>query len=214
MNIIIIEDTLTVRSMLVALLKSRDEYSVIAAVESAEEAVDFLAHNHADVVILDLCLPGISYDQAVRAIKKVCPEIVILVFTVSEDNETVFQALKAGATGYLLKTAQPEQIFAALEEIKAGGAPMSPSIARKVLSEFQEPNTDNDILDMLSPLSKREAQILELLYHGFNSMEIADNLFISPHTVHTHIKKIYSKLHVNSRSQAIYEAVKQKLIKR
>lgn len=214
MDILIVEDTLAVRAMIVALLDGQEGYRVVAAVGSAEEAVEFLNHNYADVVILDLCLPGISYDQAVRAIKKVCPEIVILVFTVSEDDETVFQALKAGATGYLLKTAKPVQIIAALDDIKAGGSPMSPSIARKVIMEFQGASAHADIIDMLSPLSKREVQILEQLYHGFKTMDIAENLFISPHTVHAHIKKIYEKLHVNSRSQAIYEAFRQNLIKR
>jgi two-component system NarL family response regulator len=213
-NIIVVEDTLTVRTMLVALLDGQGEQKVVAAVEKAEDALEFLAHNDADVVILDLCLPGISYDLAVRAIKNACPTIDILVFTVSEDDETVFHALKAGATGYILKTAKPVQIIAALEDIKAGGSPMSPTIARMVIREFQEPHSDSDLQEMLSPLSKREAQILELLYQGFNFTQIADTLFISPHTVHAHIKKIYSKLHVNSRSQAIYEAVKQRIIKR
>jgi len=213
MNIVVVEDTRTVRTMLVELLAEQNGYSIAAAVESAEDAVDFLLHHDADVVILDLCLPGLSYDQAVKAVKNACPAIDILVFTVSEDDETVFPALKAGATGYILKTATQQQIIAALEEIKDGGSPMSPSIARKVLREFQEPRADNDLQEMLSPLSKREMQILEQLYQGFNFMQIGEKLYISPHTVHAHIKKIYGKLHVNSRSQAIYEAVKQRLLR-
>jgi len=213
MNIVVVEDTRTVRTMLVALLDGLNGYSIAAAVESAEDAVEFLMHHDADVVILDLCLPGLSYDLAVKAIKNACPAIDILVFTVSEDDDTVFPALKAGATGYILKTATPLQIIAALEEIKDGGSPMSPAIARMVIREFQEPKADDDLLEILSPLSKREMQILELLYQGLNFMQIAEKLFISPHTVHAHIKKIYAKLHVNSRSQAIYEAVKQRLIK-
>lgn len=214
MNIIVVEDTLTIRSMLVALLDGQENFRVVAAVERAEDALEYLANKDADVVILDLCLPGISYDAAVKAIKCACPTINILVFTVSEDDETVFPALKAGATGYILKTAKPVQIISALEEIKAGGSPMSPTIARMVIREFQDPRRDADLEGMLSPLSKREAEILELLYQGLNFMQIAENLFISPHTVHAHIKKIYAKLHVNSRSQAIYEAVQLRLIKR
>ena len=132
MQIIVVEDTKTVRFMLVALLEGQSGHTVVAAVESVEEAVEYLAHNCANLVILDLCLPGLSYDQAVSAIKTASPDINILVFTVSEEDETVFSALKAGAVGYILKTAKPLEIIAAIDEIKAGGSPMSPSIARKV----------------------------------------------------------------------------------
>ncbi|HTG82046.1 MAG TPA: response regulator transcription factor [Geobacteraceae bacterium] len=214
MQIMVVEDTKTVRFMLVALLEGQSDHKVVAAVETVEEALEFLAHNCADLVILDLCLPGLSYDQAVSAIKTASPDIDILVFTVSEEDETVFSALKAGAVGYILKSAKPLEIIAAIDEIKAGGSPMSPSIARKVLREFQGPQITEELQGMISPLSSRETEILDLLYKGFNFTQIADTLFISPHTVHTHIKKIYSKLHVNSRSQAIYEALKQQLIKR
>jgi RNA polymerase sigma factor (sigma-70 family) len=199
--------------MLVALLDGQSGHRVVADVETAEEAVAFLSEHNADLVILDLCLPGLSYDQAVRAIKDACPDMNILVFTVSEDDDTVFSALKAGAVGYLLKAAQPIQIITALDEIKAGGSPMSPSIARKVLREFQSSPVREALPDMLSPLSNRETEILELLYKGLSFLEIGDKLCISPHTVHTHIKKIYTKLHVNSRSEAIYEAVQQRFIR-
>ena len=213
MNIIIVEDSKTVQTMLVKLLEGQNHIKVVAAVESAEEALEYLANHCVDLVILDLCLPGLSYDLAVKAIKSARPDLDILVFTVSEDDETVFSALKAGATGYILKTADHQQILAALNEIKAGGSPMSPSIARKVLREFQLPAADEELQELISPLSSRETEILDLLYRGLNITQIADSLFISPHTVHTHIKKIYSKLHVNSRSQAIYEAVQKNLIK-
>jgi len=213
MNIVIVEDTKTVRTMLVALLDGQGGHKVVAAVESVEDALAYMAHNCVRLVILDLCLPGLSYDLAVKAIKTASPDVDILVFTVSEEDETVFSALKAGATGYILKTAQPLQIIAALDEIKAGGSPMSPSIARKVIREFQGPPAHDELQGIISPLSSRETEILDLLYRGCNAMHIADSLCISPHTVHTHIKKIYTKLHVNSRSQAIYEAVQQKLIR-
>jgi DNA-binding NarL/FixJ family response regulator len=213
MNIIVVEDTKIVRTMLVALLEEHGHNTVVAAVERVEEALEYLSNNCADLVILDLCLPGLSYDLAVKAIKTVSPDLDILVFTVSEEDETVFSALKAGATGYILKTAEHLQIVAAIDEIKAGGSPMSPSIARKVLREFQGPPVLEELQGMISPISSRETEILELLYRGLNILQIADQLFISPHTVHTHIKKIYTKLHVNSRSQAIYEAVQKKLIR-
>ena len=212
MNIIVVEDTLTIRTMLVALLEQQEQFKVVAAVDRVEAAVEFLQVNCADVVILDLCLPGLSYDHAVKAVKGASPDLDILVFTVSEEDETVFSALRAGATGYILKTAKPAQIVAALEDIKEGGSPMSPSIARKVLREFRTPPVHEELQDIISPLSSRETEILELLYRGLNIHQIADTLFISPHTVHTHIKKIYTRLQVNTRSQAIYEAVQKKLI--
>jgi len=212
MNIIIVEDTNTIRSMLVALLDGQSNFKVVAALESVEEALEYMEQGCADVVILDLCLPGLSYDEAVKAVKTAYPDVDILVFTVSDEDETVFSALKAGATGYILKTAQPMQIIAALEEIKDGGSPMSPSIARKVLREFQAPQIQDELEGIISPLSSRETEILDLLYRGFNFTQIAEKLFISPHTVHTHIKNTYSKLHVNSRSQAIYEAVQKRII--
>jgi len=213
LDIVVVEDTKTVRAMLVDLLEEKAGNKVVAAVETAEEALEYLVNNCADLVVLDLCLPGLSYDLAVKAIKNVSPDVDILVFTVSDEDEKVFSALKAGATGYILKTDDHRQIIAALDEIKAGGSPMSPSIARKMLREFQGPAAQEELQEIVSPLSSRETEILDLLYRGLNISEIADKLFISPFTVHTHIKKIYTKLHVNSRSQAIYEAVKKKLIK-
>ena len=213
MNVVIVEDTKTIRTMLVALLEGEGCHNVVSAVESVEEAVEYLTDNCADLVILDLCLPGLSYDLAVKAIKAVSPGLDVLVFTASEEDEKVFSALKAGATGYILKTAKHPEVIAAVAEIKAGGSPMSPSIARKVLREFQGNADRLELQAIISPLSNREMSILELLYRGLNITQLADQLCISPHTVQTHIKKIYSKLHVNTRSQAIYEAVKLNLIR-
>ncbi len=212
MDIIVVEDTKLTRFALVDLLKSRKGLEVVAAVESAEEALEILSQASVDLVILDLCLPGISYDQAVKAIKGACPKTEILVFTVSEQDEMVFRAIKAGAVGYILKGASSAEILAAIESIKIGGSPMSPSIARKIIREFQAPG-GNISQEIVSPLSKREIEILNMLYRGFDTAHIADRLCISPHTVHTHNKKIYSKLQVNTRAQAIYVAVQNNLIK-
>lgn len=126
----------------------------------------------------------------------------------------VFAALKAGASGYILKDAQPMQIISAIEEIKAGGSPMSFPIARKVLKEFQLLPSNDEFRNVLSPLSQRETELLDLMYKGESYKEIADKLCISIHTVHTHIKNTYEKLHVNSRTQAIYEACNRKKISR
>jgi len=212
MNILIVEDSESTRYRLVALLSGESNEKVIAAVESAEEALAYMEQHCVDLVILDLCLPGLSYDSAVTAIKNASPGVEILVFTGSEEDEKVFSALKAGASGYILKSARPSLIISAIEEIISGGSPMSPSIARKVLQEFRRPLAHEDLKEVISPLSDREIEILNLLYRGLSFMEIAEKLHISYHTVNAHLKKIYTKLHVNSRSQAIYEALQKKLI--
>ncbi len=214
MNIIVVEDTKMLRCRLVSLLSEHEGVNVLAGMESAEEALDYLAGNCVDLVILDLGLPGISDDLAVKAVKLACPDVNILVYTASDDDDKVFSVLKEGATGYILKSAQPSQIIAAVEEIKSGGSPMSPAIARKVLREFQRLTASDELKEIVSPLSRRETEILELLFKGCSFTGIADQLCISSHTVHAHIKKIYGKLHVNSRSQAIYEALRKKLVKR
>jgi DNA-binding NarL/FixJ family response regulator len=213
MNIIIVEDSDSSRFRLVSLLDGQYNYTVAAAVCNVEEAVEFMATVIPDLVVLDLGLPGLSGAQAVKAVKQASPDVEILVYTVSDDDEMVFAALKAGATGYLMKSAKPMQIIAAIEEIRAGGSPMSPSISRKVLCEFQRQPVPAVLREMISPLTARETEILEMLYRGHSTNHIADQLCISFHTVHTHIKKIYAKLQVNSRSQAIYEAVQKALFK-
>ncbi len=175
-------------------------------------ALERVAAAPPDIVILDLGLPGLSGADAIQAIKKACPGTEILVFTVMEDDDQVFASIQAGASGYLLKDAEPSQLISSIEELNAGGAPMSFSIARKVLREFQAIPRQDGLRGMISPLSDRETQILNRLYLGDSYKEIAGNLGLSIHTIHTHIKNIYSKLHVNSRAQAIYEAVQQKII--
>ncbi len=212
MNILTVEDAPSMRFRLVAILESHKDYRVVAAVASAEEALECLAHTCVDMVILDLGLPGLSNEQAVSAIKKAAPGADILVFTAAEEDGRVFPAIRAGASGYNLKTAHPEQIIASIEEIRSGGAPLSSPIARKVLREFQRQQTSVEIKEVVSPLSSRETEILELLYRGRTLCQIADTLYISFHTVHTHLKNIYAKLNVNSRTQAIHKALQQKLL--
>jgi RNA polymerase sigma factor (sigma-70 family) len=214
MNILIVEDTELVRSKLVGLLDGQNDYRVIAAVESTEEALRCLHDYIVDLAILDLGLPGISDGAAVSALKEACPELDILVYTASADDAKVYGALKAGAIGYILKSAQSEQVVSAIEEIRAGGAPMSPEIARKMLQDFQRQPDNEELKATLSPLSSRETEILTLLYQGESLAQMAEKLYISLHTVRVHIKKTYAKLMVNSRSQAIYEALQHNLIKR
>jgi len=214
MNIIIVEDQEATRNRLASLLTGQNDYSVMAAVDCAEKALELMVETPPDMIILDLGLPGLSGDKAIKAIKSLSPTVEILIFTVMAEDEQVFSALKAGATGYMLKDAQPLQIIEAIEEIKAGGSPMSFPIARKVLKEFQNFIIHDELLEVTSPLTSRETEVLELLYQGNNPTGVADRLFISPHTVSTHIKNIYRKLQVNSCTQAIFEACKMNFIKK
>ena len=213
MEILIVEDTALVRDRLVHLLEGQYGYSVVAAVESAEEAMSFLSFNWVGLIILDLGLPGLSDSNAVRALKTVCPDVKILIFSGSDNDAKVFSALRAGAIGYILKSAQPQEIVAALEEIRAGGSPMSPSIAMKVLKDYQKQGNQQDGFGGTSPLSGRETEILALLYRGDDLAQIAGALCISLHTVRVHTKRIYTKLNVKSRSHAIYQALQQNLIR-
>ena len=142
--------------------------------------------------------------EGVKILKEKLPETDFIMLTVQEDNESVFNSLCAGATGYLLKDTPPAALLAAIKEVKEGGSPMSPSIARRIISSFR-PNLE-------SPLSKRESEILEMLCNGDNYKTIADALFISGHTVRAHIKSIYRKLQVNSRGEAVNKALKDRLV--
>jgi len=214
MNIMIVEDHEPTRSRLVSLLDGHDDYKIVAAVDCAEKALDCLGTHAPHLIILDLGLPGLSGVEAVTQVNTACPSAGILIYTSSDEDEKVFACLKAGASGYLLKDSKPVQILAAIEELKAGGAPMSFTIARKVLTEFQAFSPAAELKTITSPLSVREKEVLELLYQGDSYRQIADKLFISLHTVHTHLKNIYEKLHVNSRSQAVFEACQKNFIKR
>ncbi len=212
MNILIVEDHEPTRNGLASLLSRQRNFTVVNAVESAEQALQEMAGVRVDIVILDLGLSGLSGKDAICAVKSQAPETEILVFTVMEDDEQVFAAIKAGASGYILKDARPNEIIAAIEELSAGGAPMSLSIARKVLKEFQGIRRQEELNGLVSALSPREADILLLLYKGDSYKEIADKLSLSTHTIHGYIKNVYAKLHVNSRAQAIYEAIRKNII--
>ena len=155
---------------------------------------------------MDINLPGMNGVECVRRLKQVFPEVLIVMLTVYEDTESVFNALAAGASGYLLKQAVREELFDAIRQVHAGGSPMTSHIARKVVQAFRQPIANES---ETSRLSAREQQVLELLAKGFLYKEIGDNLGISYDTVHNHIRHVYEKLHVRSRSQAVAKYFEQ-----
>jgi DNA-binding NarL/FixJ family response regulator len=195
----IVEDLAEVREGIVELITSDRELAMVGSFEDAESASEKLPLLQADIVIMDINLPGMSGIDCIRSIKEKCPSTQFMMFTVYENDEKVLQALQAGATGYLLKRTEPQRILESIKELNQGGSPMSSSIARKVLNIFvhEKKITKKEIL------SHRENEVLELLANGLLYKEIAERLFIGHGTVRQHIHNIYEKLHVSNRTEAV-----------
>lgn len=195
------EDMDEIRARLKSILEESGEFACMAVYSNAEDAVKELPVLSPDIVLMDINLPGMSGIECIRKVKAVCPEILFIMFTIYEDSEQVFEALTAGASGYLLKKTPHDQISPALKELYEGGSPMSTQIARKVVAYFQK--KDGKENDMEHILSSREKEVLELLSKGYLYKEIAAKLQISTGTVRQHIHKIYEKLHVQNRTEAL-----------
>jgi DNA-binding NarL/FixJ family response regulator len=195
----IVEDLAEVRQGLAELIASDRELFLVGSFEDAESAVGQLPDLQADIVLMDINLPGMSGIDCIRNIKTKCPATQFLMFTVYENDEKVLQALQAGATGYLLKRTEPKRILESIKELSQGGSPMSSNIARKLLNIFlnEKVKTKKDIL------SDRENEVLQLLADGLLYKEIAAQLFIGHGTVRQHIHNIYEKLHVHNRTEAV-----------
>lgn len=202
-SLAIVEDLAEVREGLKQFISLNSDFELLAAFETAEEAVNHLPELAPNIVVMDINLPGMSGIECIRQIRKKCPATQFIMFTVYENDEKVFEALKAGASGYLLKNTSLKQLAEALKELYNGGSPMSANIARKVVTLFQEKHRE---VEAPLTLTTRENQILQLLSKGLLYKEIAGNLDISVHTVRQHIHKIYEKLHVQNRTEAINKA--------
>jgi DNA-binding NarL/FixJ family response regulator len=203
-KVAIVEDDAGVRQSLEWLVKSSAEFSLGSSCGSAEEACRVLPKTVPEIVLMDINLPNHSGIECTACLKELLPLVQVVMITVYDETEKVFNALRAGASGYILKRASPERILQAIREVHAGGVPMSSEIARKVLGAFREPVAVTEA----QGLSRREQEVLELLAHGCSNKEIADKLFISTETVAWHLRHIYSKLHVRSRTQAALRFLK------
>lgn len=196
----IVEDDPGVRSSLVKLINSSPGYRCVSQHSNAENALDEIPKLKPDVALMDINLPGINGVECVRKLKPMLPRTQVIMLTVYQNTDNIFKALAAGATGYLLKQTPPAELLAAIRDVNAGGSPMSGHIARKIVQSFQESGSLSQPAEALSP---REAEVLDLLAKGFLYKEIADQMGISYATVHTHIRHVYEKLHVRSRTEAV-----------
>jgi len=201
----IVEDDKRIREGMAILINGSEGFSCNDIFESAEDAIKQLPKLNLDVVLMDIHLPLKTGIECIEELVPICANTQFIMFTSFEDTELVFKALKAGANGYLTKTTQPSKILDALLEVHKGGSPMSSHIARKIVSSFHTTETNSE----LKKLSEREKEILNLLSKGYRYKEIADQLFLSTETVRTHIRNIYEKLQVNSRTEAINKAYKK-----
>ena len=210
-NVAIVEDNDTIREGLSALVNGTTGYKSVGAFRDCESFLVKLETLNVNVVLMDIALPGMNGIEGVKEAKKLKPDIDILMLTIYEDSEKVFDALCAGACGYLVKKTPPSKLLDAIKDVYEGGSPMSSQIARQVITAFKE---SKDVKDE-SPdykLSSREKEVITLLASGNNYQQIADQLFISVDTVRHHIKNIYKKLHVHTQSEAVAKAIRKKII--
>jgi DNA-binding NarL/FixJ family response regulator len=199
-RIAVVEDDKTVREGLQMLLNGSPGFTCVAAYSNGEDAVAGLPQVNPDVVLMDINLPGISGIECIIRLKELDLPMLFIMLTVFEDSDAIFQSLSAGATGYLLKQTPPARLLEAIQDVHRGGSPMSGDIARKVVQSFQHPVHASG---HANGLTKREEEILSYLVKGYFYKEIAGLLFISTETVRTHIRNIYEKLQVRTRSEAI-----------
>ncbi|RYD99882.1 MAG: response regulator transcription factor [Sphingobacteriales bacterium] len=203
-QIVLVEDDSVIRDSFQFLLNEEEGYAVTGAFANAEDAIKSVAALDPDIVLLDIQLPGISGLQALPKIKALVPDVAVIILSVNEHQDTVFEALSKGAAGYLTKNTPPQKILEAVNEVMLGGGPMSAHIAKMVVNSFQRSNE--------SPLTRRETEILEQIAAGKTRGKIADEFFIDLETVKSHLKNIYAKLDVHSKADAIKTARINKFI--
>lgn len=199
-KIVIIEDNEPLRAVYADIVNGDNSFVTVATYNNCEEAIANLEVDVPDIVLMDIELPGMNGVEGTKTIKSKLPKTTVIMITVYENSEMVFDALCVGATGYLTKNLKPTELLNALHEIENGGAPMSVKIAKMVVQSFQKP------LNIKNPLSNREQEILNLLSQGNSYIDMSEKLFISKNTIKYHIKNIYIKLEVSSKFEAVKKA--------
>jgi DNA-binding NarL/FixJ family response regulator len=210
MNVAIFEDNLLLRESLYQLINGTEGYTCTGTFPNCKNVIHDVERSKPDVVLMDIQMPGITGVEAVKVIHETFPEIKIIMQTVVEDEQKIFDSICNGASGYLLKNTSPARMLEAIKEVSAGGAPMTPSIAFKVLEKFRGGN--RAVPEESHRLTEREKEILESLVEGMSYKMIAAHHNISIDTVRFHIRHIYDKLQVNSKSEAVVKAIKKKIV--
>ena len=208
-RLMLYEDNPQLREGLTMLLNGSDGFEVVGAFKNCNNIEDEVQALDPDVLLMDIDMPGTNGIQGLKRLRKVNSKAKVLMLTVFDDNKNVFEAIRSGANGYLLKKTPPAKLIEYINEANSGGAPMSSSIATQVLRMFTDMNSQQG---EDYNLSEREKQVLQLLVNGYSYKMIASEMFIAIDTVRSHIKKIYEKLHVNSKSEAVAKAFKDKIV--
>jgi len=208
-RVLLYDDNEALRASMEELIAEQKDFELLAAMPNAETVVTDIKEFRPDVVLMDIDMPIVNGVEAVKNIRKVNEQLPVIMLTIFDDNENIFNAICAGATGYILKRYATEEICDAIRNVMTGGAPMTGSVARKVLLMVPQAKT---VEQEKSNLSDRETQILQFLVNGYSYKMIAGELKVSLDTVRFHIKKIYDKLHVHSATEAVSKAIKNKLI--
>jgi len=212
LRVLLVDDHALFRQGVQSLLESRPNIEVVGTVGDGYEAVRMVRELMPDVVLMDVEMPNCGGLEATRQIKHEFPHVKIVILSVVDDYDTIFEAIKSGAQGYLLKNLEAYQLFDMLDGLRRGDAPLSGSIAAKILMEFNRPAVAEKALPMQEELSERERQVLELLVTGMTNKEIAEVLVITENTVKTYLGNILAKLHLQNRIQAAVYAVRQGLV--
>src|SRR6267378_7620246 len=208
-KVAIVEDQRKFRDAVTTLIDGTEGFQCSGSYRSMEEALDKIARDLPDVVLMDLGLPGMNGIEGTRRLKERFPQIVLLVHSVYEDDERIFDALCAGASGYLLKKTPPARLLEGLQEAAKGGAPMTPEVASRVVKMFREYHPP----DRSYELTPHELRLLKLLMEGHNYKTAAEDLGVTPHTISFHLQRIYEKLHVHSKTEAVAKALQDRLLK-
>ena len=208
-RVAIIEDRREIREGLAMLIDGTDGYTCVGAFPTMEDAIARIHHNLPQVALVDIGLPGMSGIEGIAILKERHPELALLMLSVYDDDERIFKALCAGACGYLLKKTPPARLLESIREVIGGGAPMSPVVARKVIDLFREFRPPAEAEFHLTP---HETKVLRMLVDGYNYKTLADELGVSINTISFHMRHIYEKLQVHSKSEAVSKALRQRLI--